>query len=86
KGLKEANEVLDIMRLEKEDQYGYNRYLDSLHLKASELFSLQTEAEFKIKEDIAKKSIKKGFDNETISEITSLTILKIQELRNEMDN
>jgi len=86
KGLKEANEVLDIMRLEKEDQYGYNRYLDSLHLKASEVFSLQTEAEFKIKEDIAKKSIKKGFDNETISEITSLTILKIQELRNDMDN
>ncbi len=86
KGLKEANEVLDIMRLEKEDQYGYNRYLDSLHLKASEVFSLQTEAEFKIKEGIAKKSIKKGFDNETISEITSLTILKIQELRNETEN
>lgn len=86
KGLKEANEVLDIMRLEKEDQYGYNRYLDSLHLKASEVFSLQTEAEFKIKEDIAKKSIKKGFDNETISEITGLTIEKIEELRNETDN
>ena len=96
KGLKEANDVLDIMKLPADDQYGYNRYLDSLHLKASEVFSLQTEAEFKIKEDIAKKSIKKGFDNETISEITSLTILKIQELRlessartgeaNEMEN
>jgi predicted transposase/invertase (TIGR01784 family) len=83
KGLKEANEVLDIMRLPKEDQYGYNRYMDSLSLKASEAFSLQTEAEFKIKEDIAKKSIKKGFDNETISEITGLTIEKIQALRNE---
>ncbi len=50
KGLKEAGEVLDIMRLEKEDQYGYNRYLDSLHLKASELFSLQTEEEFRVRE------------------------------------
>jgi predicted transposase/invertase (TIGR01784 family) len=87
KGLKEANEVLDIMRLEKEDQYGYNRYLDSLHLKASEVFSLQTEAEFKVREDekveIAKKLINKGSDDEFISEATDLTIEKIQELRKE---
>jgi hypothetical protein len=40
KGLKEANEVLDMMRLPAEDQYGYNRYMDSLSLKASEVFSL----------------------------------------------
>lgn len=93
KGLKEANEVLDIMRLEKEDQYGYNRYLDSLHLKASELFSLQTEAEFKVREDesnkktfeIAKNGIKEGFDNFTIHKITKLSIEKIQELRLEMN-
>ena len=94
KGLKEANEVLDIMRLPADDQYGYNRYLDSLHLKASEVFSLQTEAEFKVREDeklknileISKKSIIKGFDNEIIAEITGLKIEKIQELRNEMEN
>jgi predicted transposase/invertase (TIGR01784 family) len=85
KGLKEANDVLDIMRLEKEDQYGYNRYLDSLHLKASEVFSLQSEAEFKAKDErsieIAKKSIIKGLNNNLISEITGLPIEKIQELR-----
>ncbi|OXA81256.1 hypothetical protein B0A58_01445 [Flavobacterium branchiophilum NBRC 15030 = ATCC 35035] len=86
KGLKEANEVLDIMRLDKEDQYGYNRYLDSLHLKASELFSLQTEAEFKIKENIAKNLIINGLDNELISKSTGLTIEKVKELRNETDN
>jgi len=90
KGLKEANEVLDIMRLEKEDQYGYNRYLDSLHLKASEVFSLQIEAEFKAKDErsieIAKKLIFKGSDNNFISEATDLTIEKIQELRNETNN
>jgi hypothetical protein len=40
KGLKEAGEVLDIMRLPKDDEYGYNRYLDSFHLKASEIFTL----------------------------------------------
>ena len=88
KGLKEAGEVLDIMRLEKEDEYGYNRYLDSLHLKASEIFSLQTEAEFKVEErktiDIAKNGINEGFDNSTISKITKLSIEKIEELRAEM--
>ncbi len=86
KGLKEAGEVLDIMRLEQDDQYGYNRYLDSLHLKASEVFSLQTEAEFKVEErkatEIAIKSLNKGLDNEIIAEITGLTIEKIEELRN----
>jgi predicted transposase/invertase (TIGR01784 family) len=85
KGLKEANEVLDIMRLEKEDQYGYNRYLDSLHLKASEMFSLQTEAEFKVEErktiEIAKKAILNKAENNFISAITGLSIDRIQELR-----
>lgn len=88
KGLKEAGEVLDIMRLDKEDKYGYNRYLDSLSLKASEIFSLQTEAEFKVEErrniQIAKKGILKNFDNQTISELTDLTIEQIELLRREM--
>lgn len=85
KGLKEAGEVLDIMRLTKDDEYGYNRYLDSLHLKASEIFSLQTEAEFKVREDekneIAKRSILKGFHNDVISELTDLSIETIEILR-----
>ena len=84
--MKEANEVLDIMRLENDDRYGYNRYLDSLHLKASEVFSLQTEAEYKLKDEIALKSIKEGLDNDIISKITGLTIEKIQELRSETEN
>jgi predicted transposase/invertase (TIGR01784 family) len=88
KGLKEAGEVLDIMRLPKGDEYGYNRYLDSLHLKASEIFSLQTEAEFKVKEDrsieIAKKLISKGLDDDLISESTDLSVEKIKALRKEL--
>ncbi len=90
KGLKEANEVLDIMKLPKDDQYGYNRYLDSLHLKASEVFSLQTEAEFKVEErktiELAKNGIKEGFENSIIHKITKLSIEKIEELRNESNN
>jgi predicted transposase/invertase (TIGR01784 family) len=89
KGLKEANEVLDFMRLPKEDQYGYNRYMDSLSLKASEVFSLKSEAEFKVEErkatKIAKKLIIKGLDNEFIADATDLAIEKIQELRDEMN-
>ena len=90
KGLKEANEVLDIMRLPADDQYGYNRYLDSLHLKASEVFSLQSEAEYKVREaekiEIAKNAILNNADNDFISKITGLGIEKIQALRNEIEN
>ncbi len=45
KGLAEAKTTLDIMSLDKEQNYGYNRYLDYLHVKASDAFSLQMEAE-----------------------------------------
>ena len=87
KGLKEANEILDIMRLPSQDQYGYNRYLDRLHLKASEIFSLQTEAEFKIKDqrtiEIAISAIQNGADNTFIAAITGLSIDKIEVLRAE---
>ncbi len=102
KGLKEAGEVLDIMRLEKEDQYGYNRYLDSLHLKASELFSLQTEEEFRVRElgrkegkmegkleekvEIVRNAIQAGLDDLTIHHITKLPIEEIQALRRTLTN
>jgi len=88
KGLKEAVEVLDIMRLPKNDEYGYNRYLDSLFLKASEIFTLQTEAKFKVREEnsieIAKNAINEGADEKFIAAITKLPPEKIIELRNEL--
>jgi predicted transposase/invertase (TIGR01784 family) len=90
KGLKEAGQVLDIMRLNKDEEYGYNRYLDSLHLKASEIFSLQTEAEFKVREEntieIAINGIIEGLNNELISKLTGLQIDKVEELRNNQKN
>ena len=85
KGLKEAQEVLDIMRLNKEQQYGYNRYLDYLHLKASEALSLREEAEYKVKENLklefAKKLIDLGSEDSFIVEATGLTLGQIGELR-----
>ena len=84
KGLKEAGEVLDLMRLPKAEQYGYHRYMDSLSLKASEIFTLQTEAEFKLKEDIAKKLIINGLSNSIINDSTGLSIEIIERIRGEL--
>ena len=87
KGLKEAGEVLDIMRLPKDDEYGYNRYLDSLHLKASEIFTLQMEAEFKVEErkaiNIAKNLLSIGLSAVEIPKATGLTILQVEKLKAE---
>ncbi len=84
KGLAEAKEVLDAMRLNKEQQYGYNRYLDYLHLKASEALSLKIEAEEKIKNqkaiEIAKKLLKRNLSIEEVAEDTGLTVEKVKEL------
>lgn len=85
KGLKEAGEILDIMRLPKDDTYSYNRYLDYLHYKASEIFSLKSEAEFLVRIDerkaLVKKAIVQGLDNLVISKLTNLPIEQIEEIR-----
>jgi hypothetical protein len=89
KGLAEAKDVLDVMRLDKEQQYGYNRYLDYLHVKASEALSLKIEAEEKVRKDenykrsveIAKNFIIIGLDNATIAKGTGLTVEQIEQLR-----
>jgi hypothetical protein len=85
KGLAEAKEVLDIMRLDKEQQYGYNRYLDYLHYKASEIISLRLVAEDKVRQDrnveIAKNLMIKGSDDTFITDITGLTLGQIEEIR-----
>jgi predicted transposase/invertase (TIGR01784 family) len=97
KGLKQAGEVLDIMRLPPDDQYSYNRYLDYLHYKASEILSLKSEAEERVRSDertkvtqklrveIVKKSILQGADDQFIAEITGLPLQEIQEIRLDLD-
>ena len=89
KGLAEAKDVLDVMRLDKEQQYGYNRYLDYLHVKASEALSLQLEAAEKVRQNekiaIAKRMLKRRTEIQIISEDTGLTIEQIEQLRDEKD-
>ena len=88
KGLKEAKDVLDIMRLDKEQTYSYNRYLDYLHYKASEALSLKGQSEDLVREDkkkeIAKNGILEGLENELIAKITKLSIEEIENLRREL--
>ena len=81
KGIEEAKKVLNIMSLPKEDEYGYNRYMDSLSVKASEIFTLQNDAEFKIKENIVQNAISEGLSDDLIAKVTGLTIENIIELR-----
>jgi predicted transposase/invertase (TIGR01784 family) len=97
KGLVEAKEVLDIMRLSKTQRTNYNRYLDYLHYKASEMLSLQAEAESRIRKDerskaemnrnieIARNAILEDASDSFIAKITGLTLEQIQALRAEMN-
>lgn len=90
KGLKEAGEVLDYMRLQQDDQFSYNRYLDYLHYKASEILSLKSEAEYHVRQnrnvEIAENAMSKGLDDQVIADITGLTLLQIEEIRNNLNN
>lgn len=89
KGLKEAGEVLDYMRLPEDDQFSYNRYLDYLHYKASEIISLQSEAEDRVRQDerlkakieLVENLISKSTDDEFIAEVTGLTLEQIKDIR-----
>jgi hypothetical protein len=73
KGLSEAKEILDIMRLNSEQEYGYNRYLDFLHYKASEALTLNVLGEERVKNEIAKKMKAMGLTNHLIAQATGLT-------------
>jgi predicted transposase/invertase (TIGR01784 family) len=83
KGLKEAKEKLDVMKLPKEEQAIYDQYLEDLHLKAS-LAHTQKHKFDKAKkekaEEIAKNLKENGVDIEIIIKSTGLTREEIEEL------
>ena len=88
KGLAEAKNILSTMVLDDDQQYGYNRYLDYLHFKASEAFTEKIQMEEALTNkaiEIAKKSLLKQIDIETISEITSLPKSVIEDLKNQLN-
>jgi predicted transposase/invertase (TIGR01784 family) len=79
--IKKASEKLEVMYLnEKERQYyeaQQKRYLD----ENSRIQEAVEEAELKKQLEMAKNAIKKGFDNQIISELTDLTVEQIEQLR-----
>jgi len=92
KGLKEAKEKLDIMKLSENKRKEYETYIEDRRVKFSELWTAtekgRIEGEIKgeikgankEKVKIAKKMYKKGNSLEEITEMTELTLNQLQEI------
>jgi len=83
KGLKEAKEKLDVMKLPKEEQAFYDQYLEDLHLKASLVHTQKyklDKAKKEKAEEIAKNLKENGVGIEIIIKSTGLTREEIEDL------
>jgi len=68
--------------LSDEDKKIYNRSVENRRIEESIDYTKELEATHKATVKIAKNAIRKGLDNEFISELTGLTVEQIEELRN----
>jgi predicted transposase/invertase (TIGR01784 family) len=82
KGLDKAKEKLRYESLSDEEKKMYDRFQENRRIEISVEYTAKLEAKQEKALEIAKTAIKKGFDNQTISELTLLTIEEIEELRN----
>jgi hypothetical protein len=75
-------------RMPDETQYSYNRYMEYLSYKASEIFSLKSEAEDKVRKDekikLAENLILKNLDDQFTAEVTGLPLEEIKEIRDNL--
>ena len=79
KGLDEARKKLRYEQLSEQDKQTYNRYQENRRIEIS-----VTETAIDIeRKQIALKAITKGFDNQTIADITGLSIEFVEILRND---
>lgn len=91
KGLKEVSEQLRVDKLSDTDRKDYqkhkeNRWIERDVIQTAENTGREQGIEIGIEQNtlkIAKNAIKKGFDNQTIIDLTGLTIEIIEKLRNE---
>ena len=81
KGLDAAKENLRYESLTDEEKKMYNRFQENRRIENSVSYTAKQEKTV----EIAKKAIKKGFDSETIAELTDLTIDQIEQLRNPIE-
>ena len=84
KGLTEAKEKLDSMKLPKDEQARYKRFLENLHYEASMVETGKVEGRIEgrkeMKHEIAKNMLVSNFDIESIVKITGLTKEEIEKL------
>ncbi len=83
KGLDKAIEKLRYENLTDEEKKMYDRSQENRRIEMSVEYTAIIEAKHELSIKMAKKAIKKGFDNETIADLTDLSIEHIQQLRNE---
>ena len=66
KGLAKAKELLKFDELEPSERVTYKKYLEDLHYKASMAWTMEKEAEYRIREEERKKGIEEGIEKEKI--------------------
>jgi predicted transposase/invertase (TIGR01784 family) len=84
KGLDKAKEKLRYEALSDEEKKMYDRFQENRRIEVSVEYTAKLEAKHEKSVEIAKAAIKKGFDSQTISELTGLTIEQIEKLRKEI--
>ncbi|MCU0391056.1 MAG: Rpn family recombination-promoting nuclease/putative transposase [Thermoflexibacter sp.] len=77
KGLDKVKDKLAYETLSETDKKTYDKFQENIIIQKSVVYTAKEEE----KREIAKNMIKKGFDNETIAELTGLTHEQIDKLR-----
>jgi predicted transposase/invertase (TIGR01784 family) len=81
KGLDKAKEKLRYENLSEEEKKMYDRFQENRRIELSVEYTTKLEAKQEKAIEMAKKAIKKGFDNQTIADLTDLSIDQIEQLR-----
>ncbi|MDX2303094.1 MAG: Rpn family recombination-promoting nuclease/putative transposase [Microscillaceae bacterium] len=99
KGIQKAKETLDTMKLSKEEQKNYKRYLENLSYQKSMMNTAKFEGELAAKEveeeireserkntqiQIAKNGLEKGYPLEMIADMTGLNLEEIEKIQQEI--
>ncbi len=81
KGLKEASEKLQIDKLSETDRKAYQRFKENRWIEKDVWETAENKGALKNSIKVAKNALKKGFDNQIIIDLTSLSVEQIEILR-----
>ncbi|WP_027003392.1 Rpn family recombination-promoting nuclease/putative transposase [Hugenholtzia roseola] len=85
KGLDKAKEKMRYENLTDEEKKMYDRFQENRRIEISVEYTAKLEAKQERSIEVAKTAIKKGFDSETIAELTGLSIEQVEQLRSAKD-